>query len=355
MRLMLGGFICLALVAFVFAFANAEEFSGGATILPIDEGLPQSAFNLKTDTASIYLEKAVLFKENGWITRDKEIAVTARMTINSQKKDRTSGSLTISRVYKFDVSIYDDGKIEIPLKSLPLLDTFRLSGSEYFVTSIIVDLSLSKKRDKTDFSKTLQTIIAVSKKIPVPGNPYVEFASVFGDSWSEVIDNAIKEGADTVPFASFGVRFLQGEKAAYYTEKPGVHAIVIGPSQRDSGALPLENLVGKNLSYDAVEGLKYQGSRLKNNHMIVRIIASTDPWLAALAMHETVKRIDTEASAAIALSKAKKLPSYNLEALVEASPSEKSDVLTLGNRWEGAIKELNAIRGYNPIGDKQKW
>lgn len=333
--------------------ANADTFSGGATIVPVSDGLPETTFNLKTDTASIYLEKAVLFKENGWFTEDKEVAISARMTINSQKRDRTGGSLTISRVYKFDVSVYDDGKIEIPLRSLPLLETFRLSGSEYVVTSVIVDLSLSKKKSKTDFSKTLETVIAVSKKIPIPGNPYAEYASVFGDSFSEVVDNAIKEGADTVPFATFGVRFLEGEKAARYTEKPGVHAIVIGPSSKSSGAIPLEGLVGKSLSYNDVEGLKHQGTRLKNNYMIVRVTASTDPWLAALAKFEAIDRIGNEAPAAIAFSKEKGLPSKNLENLrviIASQPGKNATSIAIDpQKIEGAIGELNAIRAYNPI------
>src|SRR3989337_2583591 len=36
----------------------AEDYSGGATIVPVAENLPQSRFNLKTDAASIYIEKA---------------------------------------------------------------------------------------------------------------------------------------------------------------------------------------------------------------------------------------------------------------------------------------------------------
>jgi len=40
----------------------AEDYSGGATIVPVAENLPQSRFNLKTDAASIYIEKAILIK-----------------------------------------------------------------------------------------------------------------------------------------------------------------------------------------------------------------------------------------------------------------------------------------------------
>jgi hypothetical protein len=42
--------------------AFAADFPSGAIIVPISDGLTLQAFNIKTDAASIYLEKAVLYK-----------------------------------------------------------------------------------------------------------------------------------------------------------------------------------------------------------------------------------------------------------------------------------------------------
>lgn len=324
----------------------AADYPGGATIVPISDGLPASAFNLKTDAASIYLEKAVLYKDNGWFTNDKEVAITAKMNINSRRRSGASTSLTISRVYKFDVSLYEDGRIEIPLKSLPLLDTFNLSGEDYLVTSVVMDLFLSRRKEKNNFSKTLEAVIEVSKKIPVPINPYAEYASVFGDTFSQVVEEAIEEGADTVPFASFGLRFLQGDVAAAFTEKPGVHAIVIGSTSKEPGVVALETLEGKSLSYSDVGGLKYSGHRVKNNHIVVRVTASTDPWKALVDTKGTLDRISTEGKTAVTLSKKEGIAAPNLEAIVKSQAAAKSpteiDVDT--NRIESAVKELNVIR-----------
>lgn len=51
--------------------ASASEVSGGATIVPIANDLPSGTFDIKTDAASIFLERAVLFKENGWFTKER--------------------------------------------------------------------------------------------------------------------------------------------------------------------------------------------------------------------------------------------------------------------------------------------
>ncbi|MCP1457591.1 hypothetical protein [Pseudomonas kilonensis] len=336
----------LAALGLIISHVSAEEYQGGATIVPISDGLPASYFNLKTDAASIYLEKAILFKNNGWFTKDKEVAVTARMSINSRKRTGSSTTLTISRVYKFDISIYDDGRIEIPLKSLPLLDAFNLSGDDYLVTSVVMDLFLSKRKEKSDFTKTLETVIEVSKKIPIPVSPYAEYASVFGDTFSQVVDKAINEGADTVPFASFGLRFLQGDKAAAFTEKPGVHAIVIGSNSPEIGVIALQKLDGKSLSYNETEGLKYEGSRVRNNYIIVRVTASTDPWKSLASSKDVLESISAEGKVALKLSEMQGISSPNLDAIVkrQLKANSATEISFDSHQLESAVKELNAIR-----------
>lgn len=336
----------LAALSLISHIANAADYPGGATIIQIPDKLPPISFNLKTDAASIYLEKAILFKDNGWFTKDKEVAITARMDINSRKRTSSSTTLTITRTYKFDISIYEDGRIEIPLKSLPLLDTFNLSGEDYLITSVVMNLFISKKKDKTEFSKTLQTVIEVSKKIPIPVNPYVEYASIFGDTFSQVVDKAIDEGADTVPLATFGLRFLQGEKAAEFTEKPGIHAVVIGSTSKDTGVIALEKLDEKLISYNAIGGLKYGDSKVRNNHIIFRVTASTDPWKALASTKDVLEMISTEGKAALALSKAQGITAPNLHAIVDSQISGKSatKINVDPNQIESAVKEINEIR-----------
>lgn len=330
---------------------GAAEYAGGATIAPISDGAPGTAFSLKTDAVSLYLEKAILFKDNGWFTKDKEVAITARMNINSRKRASSSSTLTITRAYKFDVSIYDDGKIEIPLKSLPLLDTFNLSGEDYLVTSVVMELFLSKKRDRSEFTKTLETVIEVSKKIPIPVTPYAEYASIFGDTFSQVIDKAIDEGAETIPFATFGLRFLQGEKAAAYTERPGIHAIIIGSASKEAGVIALEKFDGKNLAYNDVEGLKYAGIRVKNNHLIIRVTASTDPWKALASTKDVLELISTEGKTAIAYSNTTGIDAPHLKAIVATQANSKSPtkIPVEPHQLESAVKELNEIRATSKL------
>lgn len=346
MKKALKHWLAISALSTALCHAHAAEYSGGATISPISDGLPATSFSLKTDAVSLYLEKAILFKDNGWFTKDKEVAITARMSINSRKRIGSSSTLTISRVYKFDVSIYDDGRIEIPLKSLPLLDTFNLSGDDYLVTSVVMDLFLSKKKDKSDFTKTLETVIEVSKKIPVPVTPYAEYASIFGDTFSQVVDKAIDEGADTVPFATFGLRFLQGEKAAAYTERPGIHAIVIGSTSKEAGVVALDKLDGKSLSYNDIEGLKYAGAKVRNNHLIVRVTASTDPWKSLASTKDVLERISAEGKAALAFSGSRGISAPNLDAIVKSQANAKSatKIELDSHQLESAVKELNAIR-----------
>jgi hypothetical protein len=253
--------------------------------------------------------------------------------------------------------MYENGRIEIPLRSLPLLKPYSLSGEEYFITSIVVDLFLSTKREKTGFSKTLEKLIEVSQKIPIPASPYVEYASIFGTEFSSVIDEAIKEGAKTVPFSTFGLRFLventvQTEK---FTERPGVYAIIMGSLQNIPGYVDLETMKRDELTFDDVHGLKYRGNSVKNNHLVVRIVKSTDPFKAVKTaeIENTLKSLSEERPAAIALSKKYNKDADNLNKVytaLEAGPGNKvhavhPEMPNLGK----AIEELNIIRAINPL------
>lgn len=345
--------LTVASLSLILCIANAAAttITGGGTIIPISEVLNATPFDIKTDAASIYLEKAVLFKNNGWFTNDKEVAITARMSINSKKKSGPSNPLTITRAYKFDVSTYDDGRIEIPLKGLPLLTAFNLSGDDYYVTDVVVDLFISKKKEKSDFTKTLETIIDVSRKIPIPASPYAESASIFGDIFSQVVDKAIDEGADTAPLASFGLRFLPGAPALSVTEKPGLHAILMGSSSKEAGIIALEKFDGKSLAYDNIEGLKYGGNRVRNNHLVVRVVASTDYWKAIAATKNVLERISAEGKSALTFSKSQGITTPNLNAIVNSQTSAKSatKIDVDSHQLESAVKELNTIRATKTI------
>jgi hypothetical protein len=341
----------LLLTLFIPIESFPQAYQGGGIIIRVLENLPETTFNIKTDAVSLYLEKAVLYKYNGWFTSDKDIAITAKMSINSQKRDRVASSLSISRIYRFDVSLYQEGKVEIPLKSLPLLDTFKLSGEDYVVTSIVLDIFLSKRKDKNPFSKVLETLIRVSQKIPVPGNPYAQYATIFGDAFGEVLDDAIQEDADTVPFARFGLRFLQGDQASYITEKPGIHAVILGSNSNEEGVLKIDQIGGKKISYDNIRGLVCEGKKVGNNYLVIRATASIDPFAAMLARDETIDRISALAPSAVTFSQGKGLPSSNLQVIAELSENgEITDPNTVDpNVLEGAIGELNSIVTYNLI------
>lgn len=332
------------IAAAIFLLANtdafAQKFIGGAAIIPIPGQQTSSAFNLKTDAASIYLEKAVLRKENGWFTNDKEVIISAKMIISSRKKDGASTDLPLTRVYKFDVSSYDDGRIEIPLKSLVLLDQFNLSSENYLITSITLDLSLSKKKEKSEFSKTLLTIIESSKKVPIPVNPYSEYVNTFGTIFGDVVNDALSDGAETIPFMSFGLRFLQGEKAIQFTEKTGLHAVIIGGEKKGDGYVSLDGISSGSLAYSAEQGLIYSGRPIKNNYLLIRVVASTDPWKAMMQPAETIARLRAEAPDAIKIATRSNIAIQNIIGVSKA----KSDTTIDSKTIENAINEINTVR-----------
>ena len=342
----------LLLGSYSTASAYDGQGDGGATIVSIADGHQHVIFNPQ-DALSLYLEKAVFYKKNGWFTNDNEVAITAKMTISSEKRDGATSDLTLSRVYRFDTSSYKDGRIEVPLKSLPLLQSFNLSGKansvDYRITGVILELSVSKKKRRNGFSKTLEAIMDASKKLPVPVNPYVQYVLTFGETFSRVVDESIKEEADTARFATFGFRFLPGQKAIDFTEKSGSYAVIVGGPSSVVGVIPLDGLYGKSVTYSDNGQLAYDGKPVRNNYLIIRSIASSNPFLLSPA--EIIRKVDSEGAAALDFSKRNNIDTSDLEAVLKASSSQKTfDSIDISDdQLRGAVNDLNKVRSFNSL------
>ncbi|MFL6623494.1 MAG: hypothetical protein ACJ8NR_12945 [Sulfurifustis sp.] len=88
--------------------------------------------------------------------------------------------------------------------------------------------------------------------------------------------------------------------------------------------------------------------------MIVRVTASTDPWASLVNTKETYERLVNEGKDAVTVSKSKGIAAPNLEAVVKAVHANGSVSDTVDpKRLESAIKELNTIKAFNPIGTKK--
>jgi hypothetical protein len=197
--------------------------SGGGTIIPIKTDSTKT-FNDPNKTISIYLDKSVWNKDSDLFTRDKEIAITAKLEINSIKDNGEKATVLSTRAYTFDIAKTSKGQMEIPLRKLPILEQCNICGEDYQITSIVVHLFITKKKEGSSFSKALQAIIAVSRKMPVQSNPYTESLSKFGDIFNQIADAALQE-ADTAPLASFGL-VLDGYHANGNPDHAGTYAVI---------------------------------------------------------------------------------------------------------------------------------
>lgn len=334
-------FRCICTVCFVIVSGIAQAQLGGGTIVPIGTTIPIDPL---TDSVSIYLEKAVIFTEGNWFTRDESVAISANVNVRSIKRKSSESPMTFSRVMRFDVSNMNPGQIEIPLRTLAILDQFQLSGEDYRVTSLEMNLALGKKRGSTGFTRTLESLIEVSQNIPLPINPYTEGVAVFGKAFSSVVNAAMEESTETLPFAALGLRFLGG-KGANFTDKAGYYAIVMAGDTKRPGVVALEALANRSLEYAPGEGLRFKGAPIKNNHFIVSVVATTDLWKAVSSnsVANVLKRIDSEGRAVIDKPG---INAPNLTSIVQSQKVAKSatDIQYDTQKLESAVKELNEIR-----------
>lgn len=209
--------------------------------------------NPDSDRVSIYLEKAILFKNREFFVKDKNAAITAKIEIHSKCKETgEETSINIDKVYKFDVSNNTKGNTLIPMSSLPIIEGYNLSGEitssdknctpnvkpkHYEITGIVINLFLSSDKQKSGFSNTLEAIFTASKNLPIPSNPYGSEMVKVSNSFNQIIDIALKENTMTAPLASIGLSFIvpltDNKSASKSIKIPQYFGIIFDESNRN--------------------------------------------------------------------------------------------------------------------------
>lgn len=320
--------ILLTLTLLVMTPSAFAEYPGGAKVIEVDDEIPRVTFNPKLHTVSLFLESVRLAKESGWFTKEKEFALGIDVTIESKVQGKgTPDSYETSRVFKIDVSQFGKGALAIPLKSLKVFQGYDLSGKtpdnkNYVVRYINVTPKICRKKEATDFTKTLGAIFELSNKLPIPNNPYTEAANEVGAAIKNITTAQIQDSLNSSWFGEFGIDFMPTatESGPSKTRKTGATALIFGMAEdaQDKGRLDVNNLKKYKIKYnDAHTQLEVDGFPVSNDYLVFRTKANTNEFLADADPIESVKVLSENLGAFV---KAGQKHGVDVKSLVKATP-----------------------------------
>lgn len=186
-------FLCVVtpLLLGLSGMAEAGEASG-AVIFRVPDGVSSRCINASTDQIWLTMRRIVLNKESRLFTVDKYAGIVITTTIDGKTGGKTA-KIAFPRMIEADIESYADGHgVSIPVE-FGLLEGFQLKGEEGSYTNVDFDFNVVKGKKRNAWGDALNTLVKVTKSLPLPVNPFAEGFKFFADYANAMVDSSIQQ------------------------------------------------------------------------------------------------------------------------------------------------------------------
>lgn len=194
----LGKKSCAALIiAFTyFGTGIASGQSDGAVILRIPDGTKTRCINPEKDRIWLTMRRAVLKKEKNWMVEDTSVAFILNTAVKTDPV--LAKPLTFPLAAEATLKGYANGQISVPIEysiveNLPLR---RNDNSNIRIVGLSLEMTLLNIRGTTPLGGSLQALIEVTKKLPIPTDPVSLAASYLLDFANNALSKDIGRQPD---------------------------------------------------------------------------------------------------------------------------------------------------------------
>lgn len=166
--------------------------SDGAVVVRIPDGAASRCINASTDQVWLSMRRVILEKKVRHLTNEKYAGVVVNTTISGDTGTKTA-KIAFPRMVEARIEDYAPGHgISIPVE-FGLLEGFRLSHSFAKYSNIDFDINVIKGLERNGWGKALNALVEITKKLPIPANPFTEGFQFFADYANSVVDASIQE------------------------------------------------------------------------------------------------------------------------------------------------------------------
>jgi hypothetical protein len=243
--------VCLVVAISLWSAATAAVAQvGGGVPVRIPTG---DCINGKTDQVWLTLYRVITTKNRGFLSKENEAAIIAKVVVNTSPQATTAISYPLST--KVNIRNYPTGQISLPVEyalisGLPLRQT-DASGKAVFYTGFSVDTTLVNIKSRAGFGAALDALTEVtgSKKLPIPDSPYTQAAGYLLEFANNAVTNDIKSknADDKLTTASLVFNFdpdgiCPDKMVTGGFEKTGTKSIVMATGLPGPQLIPLDQV-----------------------------------------------------------------------------------------------------------------
>ena len=179
--------ICCSSAHRVFAADTA-----GAVVVRIPDDATSRCVNASTDQVWLTMRRVILKKESSLFTTDKYAGIVVNTTISGNTGARTK-KIAFPRMIEADIESYASGHgVSIPVE-FGLLEGFQLRNGSAAYSNVDFDLNVIKGKKKSGWGQALNALVDITKRLPMPANPFAEGFQFFADFANSVVNSSVQE------------------------------------------------------------------------------------------------------------------------------------------------------------------
>ena len=191
-RLTFGFLIALAFLAALYSapFAQAQDTTGGI-VVRVPDGESSHCINGNTDAVTLHLVRMIGTKKSGWFSADKAIGLLIETGLEGASGS-TAKKVTFPRSFLIDVEEYQKGLVKLPVEA-KLMSRFRLNNDRNIYTTTEFKFKVVRIRQESSLSSAVEILSRVTKKLPIPDNPFSSGFEFFIELGNELIGDFLNE------------------------------------------------------------------------------------------------------------------------------------------------------------------
>jgi hypothetical protein len=218
---------------------------GGVPVY-VDDGVSSECINRTTDSIWITLRRLIVTKPpDGWFTHQTDVAIYLNPTVVTED----AKSLTFPLLTKGAYGAYAPGQVSLPI-DYTIVSSLALKQSSATYTGVHLEVTLLNENSRNRWGNALSVLADVTKKLPIPSNPYTQGASYLLDFTNKVVEQDLQtltksSAADVAKSGILDLTFDPTGKCKGDFAKTGTAAFLQSDGPLGSGHVDL----GKLTSY----------------------------------------------------------------------------------------------------------
>lgn len=218
----------------------SANLQGGVIVRVDGDGASRRCINAATDKIYVNSRRIIVTKDKSWVKEDRTAGVLINTTLEGEQSS-TNSKVTFPRFFEHNLDPFEGGRVSIPFEE-KLLNGYRLRDEKITFNSIVMDVAIVKKKKEGVFGSALKSLNEVTKKLPIPNNPFTDGFKMFAEFADSSVQKSIQDDNSdnvqgTLKSGKLSLSFSEDGTCTGDFERTGTIAMVLDTGSSENGVI----------------------------------------------------------------------------------------------------------------------